>query len=98
VSFSSSEFPSAFIAPFIPVKHFIPVGCQECYFTGYHGRRAVYEIITIDESLKEQIRTNQLDSTSFFAEKNIETISHQAFKLFTDGETSLIEVYSLFSL
>ena len=98
VSFSSAEFPKAFSAPFIPEKHFIPVGCQECYFTGYHGRRAVYEIITIDECLKEQIRTNQLDATTYFAENSIETISHQAFKLFTNGETSLIEVYSLFNL
>lgn len=96
--FSSSEFPSAFAAPFIPEKHFIPVGCQECYYTGYHGRRAVYEIIAIDEGLMEQIRTNKLDAMSYFSEKKTETISHQAFKLFTDGETSLIEVYSLFNL
>lgn len=98
VPFSSDEFPKAFIAPFIPEKHFIPIGCQECYFTGYHGRRAIYEIITVDETLKEQIRTNQLDASAYFSEKTIETISHQAFKLFTDGETSLIEVYSLFNL
>jgi type II secretory ATPase GspE/PulE/Tfp pilus assembly ATPase PilB-like protein len=97
-SFSSSKFPNAFVAPFIPEKHFIPVGCQECYYTGYHGRRAVYEIIAIDEGLREQIRINKLDATSYFSEKSIETISNQAFKLFTDGETSLIEVYSLFNL
>jgi type IV pilus assembly protein PilB len=97
-TFSSSEFPGAFTAPFIPEKHFIPVGCPKCYYTGYHGRRAVYEIITIDESLKEQIRTNKLDAATYFSEKRIETISNQAFKLFTDGDTSLIEVYSLFNL
>jgi len=45
--------------PLFPQKHFVAVGCQECYFTGYHGRRAIYEIITVDECLKEQIRTNQ---------------------------------------
>ena len=98
VSFSASEFPNAYTAPFIPETHFIPVGCQECYYTGYHGRRAVYEIIAIDECLKEQIRTNQLDANAFFSEKKVETIAHQAFKLFTEGETSLIEVYSLFNM
>lgn len=96
--FSSSEFPGAFTAPFIPENHFVPVGCAKCYYTGYNGRRAVYEIIAIDEGLKEQIRTNQLDAATYFSEKRIETISHQAFKLFTDGDTSLIEVYSLFNL
>lgn len=96
--FSSAEFPKAFAAPFIPAKHFVAVGCHECYFTGYHGRRAIYEIITVDENLQEQIRTNQLDASTYFSETRIETISHQAFKLFTDGETSLIEVYSLFNL
>lgn len=98
VSFSSAEFPKAFVAPFIPETHFVAVGCPECYFTGYHGRRAIYEIITVDECLKEQIRTNQLDASIYFSEKKIETISHQAFILFTSGETSLIEVYSLFNL
>jgi general secretion pathway protein E/type IV pilus assembly protein PilB len=97
-TFSSDEFPKVFVAPFIPETHFIPVGCQECYFTGYRGRRALYEIITVDETLKEQIRTNQLDASTYFSEKGIETISHQAFKVFTDGDTSLIEVYSLFNL
>ena len=97
-SFSSSEFPLAFTAPFIPEKHFIAVGCPDCYFTGYHGRRAVYEIIAIDENLQEQIRTNQLDATTYFSQTKTETISEQAFKLFTEGETSLIEVYSLFNL
>jgi len=96
--FSSSEFPAAFVAPFIPEQHFIPAGCRECYYTGYHGRRAVYEIIAIDEDLMEQIRTNKLDATSYFSKNKNETISSQAFKLFTDGETSLIEVYSLFNL
>jgi general secretion pathway protein E/type IV pilus assembly protein PilB len=98
VPFSSDEFPKAYIAPYIPETHYIPVGCQECYFTGYHGRRAVYEVITVDDILKEQIRTNKLDATVYFSQKGVETISHQAFKLFTDGETSLIEVYSLFNL
>ena len=69
MSFSSSEFPKAFVAPFIPDNHFIPVGCNDCYFTGYHGRRAIYEIIIIDEGLQEQIRTNQLDAITYFSKK-----------------------------
>lgn len=98
VPFSSTEFPKSFIAPYIPSKQTVAVGCQYCYYTGYHGRRAIYEIITVDEILREQIKINQLDASAYFSQKNIQTISQQAFKLFCDGETSIIEVYSLFNL
>lgn len=96
--FSSNEFPRSFVAPYIPAIQTIAVGCSHCYYTGYHGRRAIYEIITIDEILMEQIRTNQLDASAYFAQKKLETVSQQAFRLFCNGETSIIEVYSLFNL
>lgn len=98
VPFSSSEFPRSYTAPFLPKSHFISVGCPNCYYTGYHGRRAVYEIIAIDENLGDQIRMNQLDSSTYLTENRIETIPSQAFRLFTDSETSLVEVYSLLNL
>lgn len=97
-SFSSAEFPATFKAPFIPKRHFVANGCEHCYFTGYHGRRAVYEIVSINESLKNHIRRNQLDEPKYFSDEKTETISSQAFTLFTSGETSLIEVYSLLTL
>jgi type IV pilus assembly protein PilB len=73
--FSSSEFPKSFIAPNIPERHYVASGCPECYYTGYHGRRAIYEIITIDEMLGNEIRINQLDSGRYLTGKEIDTIS-----------------------
>jgi len=96
--FKASLLPVNFKPPFVPEKHSIPVGCPHCYYTGYNGRRAVYEMIPVDEDLKDRIRMNQLDANSWFSEKNIETLSSQAFKLFARGETSLLEVHSLFNL
>ena len=33
-------------------------GCEECYHTGYHGRRGVFEILTVDGELRRKIARN----------------------------------------
>jgi type IV pilus assembly protein PilB len=92
---ASTELPKSFNTPFLPDKHFVHRGCPDCFFTGFHGRKAIYELITLDESLGDQIKSNRLDASKYFSEKKIETIASQAFRLFSSGETSLTEVYSL---
>ncbi len=37
------------------VKIFRGKGCSNCNFTGFYGRTAIYEVITIDETLKDLI-------------------------------------------
>ncbi len=92
---SATELPGSFSLPYVLEKQYVPVGCPECYYTGYNGRKAIYEIIPVDNTLEDLIRKNHLDSTSYFKEKSIETISLQAFRLFASGETSLSEAYPL---
>ncbi|HEX9657903.1 MAG TPA: type II/IV secretion system protein, partial [Bacteroidota bacterium] len=36
-------------------KYFAPVGCSRCHTTGYDGRSAVYEMLSIDNGLAESI-------------------------------------------
>lgn len=36
-----------------------PVGCTACQSTGYKGRSAIYEIIPVDDTLKNMIHTDQ---------------------------------------
>lgn len=74
---------------------FEPVGCDSCYYTGYNGRRAIYEVITIDFELAEKIKEGQLQIDSLLQEKKVVKLNEKAFKLFESGETSLEEVYSL---
>ena len=88
-------FPKNTILPKNLIKHSISVGCSECYYTGYSGRKAIYEIIPIDNFLTNQIKSNGLDIEIYLLEKKIATLKTKAFELIQLGETSIEEVYSL---
>jgi type IV pilus assembly protein PilB len=76
-------------------KHYVPVGCDQCYYTGYKGRRAIYEIIPIDNELSGCIKNKQLDVEEVFGRKGIVTLSDGAFDLINSGLSSIDECYSL---
>lgn len=75
--------------------HFVPVGCEKCHYTGYNGRKAIYEVITIDHELADRIKEEQLKVDPLLKERGIEKISEKAYRLLVDGITSLEEVYAL---
>lgn len=37
-------------------------GCSQCNHTGYKGRRAIYEVVTVDEQLKRMIHDGEAES------------------------------------
>lgn len=76
-------------------KHFLPNGCEQCHFTGYKGRKAVYEVINIDHELADKIKEGDLKVDDLLKEKNIEKLNEKAYKLLEKGVTSLEEVYAL---
>ncbi|AZR73575.1 hypothetical protein BBF96_09340 [Anoxybacter fermentans] len=43
----------------VPDRAFIGKGCSKCNYTGYYGRVGVFEILIIDEKIREKI-TNQI--------------------------------------
>jgi type IV pilus assembly protein PilB len=75
--------------------HFNAVGCEECYHTGYSGRKAIYEIIPITKELTNHIKENTLEVDNYLIENGIETLKSNAIRLIKNGETSIEEVYSL---
>lgn len=77
------------------VRHHVPVGCDTCHFTGYKGRKAVYEVINIDSELTDLIKDGQLKVDDLLREKGIAKINEKAFQLLREGKTSLEEVYAL---
>ncbi len=82
--------------PYSKVKeHYVPVGCEQCYYTGYRGRKAVYEIIPIDFELSAQIKIGNANIQGLLKERGISTLAENAFNLFRDGATSLEEIYAL---
>ena len=76
-------------------EHFVPVGCESCHYTGYRGRKAIYEVITIDHELSDRIKEELLKVDSLLKNRGIEKISEKAYRLLKTGVTSLEEVYSL---
>ena len=75
--------------------HYRPVGCERCYYTGYRGRRAIYEVIPIDGELAEAVRESRPDIAPLLRERGITTLKDSAVELFLAGETSLEEVLPL---
>ncbi len=92
---SRDLYPKHF-KPFYRVhEHYISKGCQECYYTGYKGRKAVYEVIPIDQELAIEIKQGNLYIDSLLKERGIRTLAENAFDLFAEGQTSLEEIYPL---
>ncbi|WP_443946603.1 GspE/PulE family protein [Pedobacter sp. AW1-32] len=93
--FDTHRYPRHFKAPFSVKTHCIPKGCEQCYYTGYKGRKAVYEVVPIDADLAQEIRIGNMAIDPILKEKNINTLSGNAFSLFAQGETALEEIYPL---
>lgn len=93
--FTASLLPTHLEAKVNCEYHYTPVGCDHCYYTGYKGRQAIYEIIPIDHELSEKIKSdNQLSGIDRILEtKSIDTLRKNAIKTFEKGETSLEEIY-----
>ena len=77
------------------IEHWVPAGCEQCYYTGYKGRKAVYEIIPIDYELSSEIKNGNMNIGPLLKERGIGTLAENAFNLFRDGATSLEEIYAL---
>lgn len=93
--FSSSQYPKQFKAPLVLTQQFVPKGCNECYYTGYKGRKAVYEVIPLDADLAYEIKQGNMEIGEHLKERNIKTLAGNAFGLFAEGKTSLEEIYPL---
>ncbi|MCH5718194.1 GspE/PulE family protein [Niabella hibiscisoli] len=60
VPFDSSLFPRKYTPPEVVEMHYIPVGCSHCYNTGYRKRKAIYEVLPIDEDLADEVKKEAL--------------------------------------
>lgn len=94
---SKELFPSSFQIPKLLKTHYKAVGCNNCYHTGYQGRKAIYEIIPITKTLVHHIKQNDLEIDDYLNEQNISTLKSNAISLVGEGVTSIEEVYALLS-
>ncbi|MCR8667501.1 GspE/PulE family protein [Aestuariibaculum sp. M13] len=89
------DFPLHFHKPKHLNMHYIPIGCNQCYHTGYLGRKAIYEIIPVSKSLTPHIKNNELEIDSYLNANKIKTLKDNALELIAEGITSIEEVYAL---
>lgn len=93
--FQQSSLPKDYKPPVEAKSHFASVGCEHCYYTGYKGRKAVYEIIPVTPDLGYAIKDEVSDVNSILRNKEILGLADQAFILFANGETTLEEIYPI---
>ena len=81
----------------MPAKICKPVGCDECRHTGYMGRAGVYEILTLNSTLRENITSHSnLDTLREIALKSgMRPLKIGGAQKVADGLTTLEEVYSV---
>ncbi|EDP71917.1 type II general secretion pathway (GSP) E protein [Flavobacteriales bacterium ALC-1] len=90
-----SDFPEQFEIPKHLRTQFTAMGCNNCYHTGYMGRKAIYEIIPITKALITHIKNNEHNIDSYLKDQNIASLKTNAIELVKDGVTSVEEVYAL---
>jgi len=92
--FKTDLYPRQF-KPYNEVRsHYTPNGCEQCYYTGYKGRKAVYEVIPVDQDLALEIKNGNMYQ-DLLKGRGIHTLAENAFQLFSQGLTSLEEIYPL---
>ncbi len=74
-------------------EYYVPKGCNNCHFTGYKGRKAIYEVINITRELTEEIKHNATDIDAYCKLNKISKLAENALGVFAAGETSLEEIY-----
>ncbi len=76
-----------------PLHVFTAQGCDACDHTGYKGRMAIYEIVLIDDTLKQMIHEDETENhIKAYANKIYPSIKDAGIARVIEGETTLEEV------
>ncbi len=78
--------------PFRVTTHFVADGCESCLYTGYSGRKAIYELLPVNNELAHHIKHNEIGEES--SSKEVSLLKDAALELYRTGLTSLDEIYS----
>jgi len=81
-------------APRRRAKVYNPVGCAKCFGTGYRGRVGVYEVLVVDDELRDLIATGGtvLDIQRWARAAGIASLRDDGIGKVLDGGTSYLEL------
>ncbi len=94
VSYAPSEEDKEYFYLPDDAKVFGPKGCEKCGFTGYRGRRAIGEIIIVDDALGAKIKygaDEQTLRTYLIEETDFRPMFEELRLMVISGETSISE-------
>jgi len=94
-AFEERLLPTSFNIDDLPRFHYEAVGCEHCFYTGYKGRKAIYEVLTVNETMQEGIKSSEFSIQNHIKSSQIKLLANQAFDLIASGQTSIEEVYAL---
>ncbi|WP_245792358.1 type II secretion system ATPase GspE [Teredinibacter waterburyi] len=70
-----------------------PVGCDKCHHTGYRGRAGIYELILIDDQLRQLVHEGAGEQAMIaYARKHCSAIDQNGRDRVLNGDTSIEEV------
>jgi type IV pilus assembly protein PilB len=81
-------------------KMFVPAGCETCDGTGYRGRVGIYELLVVDDAVRQQIRAGGHPEEIRGAARasGFRTIQEDAIEKIRSGVTTLEEVQRVIAL
>jgi type II secretory ATPase GspE/PulE/Tfp pilus assembly ATPase PilB-like protein len=79
-----------------PKEVYIPCGCEKCGKTGYLGRVALFDILLVDDNLRNLLETNGVTISQIQNEYadvfKVNSMAADGYRLVAQGVTSLDEV------
>lgn len=75
------------------VQIYKPIGCSQCDGIGFRGRKGIYELITVDETIRRMIHDGKSEDEMLeYIRKTTPSLMRNGLALVRNGETSLDEV------
>ena len=71
-----------------------PVGCAKCFGTGYRGRVGLYEVLVVDDQLRDLIATGGtvLEIQRLARSQGVESLRDDGVRKVLEGSTSYLEL------
>jgi type IV pilus assembly protein PilB len=81
-------------APRKRFKVWEPEGCAKCFGTGYRGRIGLYEVLTVDDDLRDLVATGAsvLEIQRAARDKGVSSLREDGVEKVLDGSTSYLEL------
>ena len=76
-------------------KYYEPVGCRFCNNSGFSGRKAIIEVLELDQDIKDLLVYNETEAKirEVAVRKGMKTLRYKALQKVLEGLTTIEEVY-----